>query len=60
MSGSISPIKKICQLAKKYNAQTLIDEVHAVGLYGKRGGGVAEQEGCMDQLDFISGTLGKV
>lgn len=42
MSGSISPIKSICDLAKKYKAQTLIDEVHAVGMYGDRGAGVAE------------------
>ena len=60
MSGSIADIKRICALAKKYNAQTLIDEVHAVGLYGPKGAGVAEREGCMDELDFITGTLGKV
>lgn len=59
MSGSISPIKQITELAKKYNALTFIDEVHAIGLYGKRGGGVAEQEGLMDQIDIFSGTLGK-
>lgn len=59
MSGSISPIKQIAELAKKYNALTFIDEVHAIGLYGKRGGGVAEQEGLMDQIDIFSGTLGK-
>lgn len=60
MSGNIAPIKKICDLAKKYNAQTFIDEVHAVGLYGPRGGGIAERDGCSDDLDFITGTLGKV
>ncbi|EGR32061.1 hypothetical protein IMG5_097270 [Ichthyophthirius multifiliis] len=59
MSGSISPIKQIVDLAKKYNAMTFIDEVHAIGLYGKRGGGIAEQEGIMDQIDIFSGTLGK-
>lgn len=48
MSGTISPIKEIAQLAKKYNALTFIDEVHAIGLYGKRGGGVSEQLGVMD------------
>jgi 5-aminolevulinate synthase len=42
MSGSIAPIKEICALAKKYKAQTLIDEVHAVGMYGRTGAGVAE------------------
>ena len=48
MSGSIAPIEAICSLAKKYKAQTLIDEVHAVGMYGPRGAGVAEQLGCMN------------
>jgi 5-aminolevulinate synthase len=60
MSGSIAPIKKFIDLAKKYKAQTFIDEVHAVGLYGKRGAGVAEQENLMNEIDFIVGTLGKV
>ena len=59
MDGSIAPIKEICELAKKYNALTFIDEVHAVGLYGNRGGGVAEREGLLDELDVVSGTLGK-
>lgn len=48
MSGSISPIGEVVKLAKKYNALTFIDEVHAIGLYGKRGGGVAEMMGLMD------------
>ena len=47
MNGSISPIKEIIKLAKKYNAMTYIDEVHAVGLYGQHGGGVCEQEGVL-------------
>ncbi|EAR83150.1 5-aminolevulinate synthase (macronuclear) [Tetrahymena thermophila SB210] len=59
MSGTISPIGEVCKLAKKYNALTFIDEVHAIGLYGKRGGGVAEMMGLMDQIDIFSGTLGK-
>lgn len=59
MSGSISPIGEVVKLAKKYNALTFIDEVHAIGLYGKRGGGVAEMMGLMDQIDIFSGTLGK-
>lgn len=59
MSGNISPIKEICQVSKKYNAITFIDEVHAVGLYGDSGAGVAEREGLMDQCDIITGTLGK-
>lgn len=48
MSGSISPIGEVVKLAKKYNALTFIDEVHAIGLYGQRGGGVAEMMGLMD------------
>lgn len=59
MSGDISPIKEICEVSKKYNAITFIDEVHAVGLYGDNGAGVAEREGLMDQCDIITGTLGK-
>jgi 5-aminolevulinate synthase len=59
MSGNISPIKEICKVARKYNALTFIDEVHAVGLYGEHGAGVGEREGLMDQLDIVSGTLGK-
>jgi len=59
MDGTIGPIKEICDIAKEYNALTFIDEVHAVGLYGPRGGGVAEQENLMDRLDIISGTLAK-
>lgn len=59
MSGSISPIKEVVSLAKKYNALTFLDEVHAVGLYGARGAGVAEQQHIMSEIDIISGTLGK-
>lgn len=59
MNGSIAPIKQIIALAKKYNALTYIDEVHAVGLYGKNGGGVCEREGLLNDIDIISGTLGK-
>ncbi|KAJ3301895.1 mitochondrial 5-aminolevulinate synthase [Blyttiomyces sp. JEL0837] len=59
MCGSIGPIKEIAALAKKYNAVTFLDEVHAVGMYGKTGAGVAEHLGVMNEIDIISGTLGK-
>ena len=59
MEGDISPIAEICDLADKYNAFTYLDEVHAVGVYGPRGGGVAEERGLMDRIDMIEGTFGK-
>ena len=59
MDGDIAPIKELCEVAKRFGAMTYLDEVHAVGMYGPRGGGVAEQEGLMDQLDIIEGTLAK-
>ncbi len=59
MDGDIAPIEKICDLADRYNALTYIDEVHAVGMYGPRGGGVAERDGVMDRIDIIEGTLAK-
>lgn len=59
MEGDIAPIKDICDLADKYNAMTYLDEVHAVGVYGPRGGGVAEERGLMDRIDMIEGTFGK-
>jgi 5-aminolevulinate synthase len=59
MDGDIAPIGAICALAKKYGALTYLDEVHAVGLYGPRGAGVAERDGVMDRVDIINGTLAK-
>lgn len=59
MDADISPIAEIAELAKKYNAFTYIDEVHAVGMYGPRGGGVSEREGVADSLDIIEGTMAK-
>jgi 5-aminolevulinate synthase len=59
MDGHIAPIGTVCDLADKYNALTYLDEVHAVGLYGPSGGGIAELEGVMDRIDVINGTLAK-
>lgn len=59
MDGDIGPIEEVCDLAKKYNALTYLDEVHAVGLYGLRGAGIAERDGLMHRVDIIEGTLGK-
>ncbi|MFQ5566319.1 MAG: 5-aminolevulinate synthase [Paracoccaceae bacterium] len=59
MDGDIAPIAGICDLAERYGALTYLDEVHAVGLYGPRGGGIAEARGLMDRIDVINGTLAK-
>ena len=59
MSGSISPVHDIVELARKYNALTYIDEVHGVGLYGKTGAGILEQEGAQAGIDIVNGTLSK-
>ncbi len=59
MDGTISAIGDICKLAKKYGALTYLDEVHAVGLYGPRGGGIADRDGVLDMVDVIEGTLAK-
>ena len=59
MDGDIADLRGLVALAKRYNCMTYLDEVHAVGMYGPRGGGVAERDGVMGQIDIIEGTLGK-
>ena len=59
MDGDIAPIQDIAEVAKNYNALTYLDEVHAVGMYGNRGGGISQELGISDQIDIIEGTLAK-
>ncbi|MFV2037128.1 MAG: 5-aminolevulinate synthase [Paracoccaceae bacterium] len=59
MDGDFAPLSEICDLAEEFNALTYVDEVHAVGVYGPRGGGVAERDGLMARIDIVNGTLAK-
>src|SRR6201987_3222013 len=59
MDGDVAPLEAICDLAERYNAMTYLDEVHAVGMYGPRGAGIAERDGVMDKVDIIEAKLAK-
>lgn len=58
-SGAVCPLEEMCDTAHEFGAITFVDEVHAVGLYGARGGGIGDRDGVMHKMDIISGTLGQ-
>ena len=58
MTGAISPLEDLCDVAHEFGALTFVDEVHAVGLYGDNGAGIGERDGLIPKMDIISGTLG--
>ncbi len=59
MSGDVAPIREVTEVARKYGATIFLDEVHAVGMYGPRGAGIAAREGLAEEIDVVMGTLGK-
>jgi len=58
-TGAVCPLEEMCDLAHEFGAITFVDEVHAVGLYGSRGGGIGDRDGIMHKIDIVSGTLGQ-